>query len=575
MIWECMEVFEKLLKEKENLVIENYVPKDGDYYLVHMAEEKWEIEPPVSVFYDKKKGVVVGETDIRYDKICFLDYCSKLLDMNKPIDSKKIIHSNNYLSFFIKKESLFNGKLTQKIIDGYYQILEDPYLKYRSGKNRELYQETEELCGKIDTDRLHRIQQWVKENIFRILEETKDKNYLKLFFVFEDWDETRQRFLLEKNRYLIPNIYNNSKYNENINGKIYGLPNNNLQMNDKKPYLANHSRKIKVPFLLDREAVLRQAEFYDYLEGFAAKGRYNIYIDTAENKIYPCKTGETPPPGMTGYYLRLQKGKEVEIQSVDTVVYYNENMKPEFYYRMYIRAEESERYGMVNKRSVLERLIDEVLFNNMLIGNYFTRLEDLKIGDAILETQILALRERLFSWFHKNIGVDIEEELLSCAWKLAVNSLRKGYWKKVRDQMNLIWSLEEYFHPEKGRGKRMQEIERRLRQCIDEKDWDFESADEFYYAVGQLMTYYMGKSKAYKKAFSAANSIINAGNLEYIKQKLSELFVKYNYDIELSDRRVRNLISHVMGYRTEAPVDKTMIITGLTADNMVYQKKEV
>ena len=117
MIWECMEVFEKLLKEKKNLVIENYVPKDGDYYLVHMAEEKWEIETPVSVFYDKKKGVVVGETDIRYDKICFLDYCSKLLDMNKPIDSKKIIHSNNYLSFFIKKESLFNGKLTQKIID--------------------------------------------------------------------------------------------------------------------------------------------------------------------------------------------------------------------------------------------------------------------------------------------------------------------------------------------------------------------------------------------------------------------------------------------------------------------------
>ncbi|MCS4473106.1 hypothetical protein JQ038_17150 [Clostridium botulinum] len=46
--------------------------------------------------------------------------------MNKPIDSNKIIHSNNYLSFFVKKESVVNGKLNEKIIDDYYEILKNP-----------------------------------------------------------------------------------------------------------------------------------------------------------------------------------------------------------------------------------------------------------------------------------------------------------------------------------------------------------------------------------------------------------------------------------------------------------------
>ena len=35
-----------------------------------------------------------------------LDYLSRLINTQKPIDSKKVIHSNNYLSFFIKKDNI-------------------------------------------------------------------------------------------------------------------------------------------------------------------------------------------------------------------------------------------------------------------------------------------------------------------------------------------------------------------------------------------------------------------------------------------------------------------------------------
>lgn len=67
-----------------------------------------------------------GRDSPKYLDFCFLDYYSKLIDMNKPIDQKKIIHSNNYYAFFIKKESLSDPKFTQSVIDEYYSILKEP-----------------------------------------------------------------------------------------------------------------------------------------------------------------------------------------------------------------------------------------------------------------------------------------------------------------------------------------------------------------------------------------------------------------------------------------------------------------
>lgn len=48
--------------------------------------------------------------------------------MNKPVDSKKVIHSNNYLAFAVKKESI-TSKLTETIIDNYYDTLKNPLEK--------------------------------------------------------------------------------------------------------------------------------------------------------------------------------------------------------------------------------------------------------------------------------------------------------------------------------------------------------------------------------------------------------------------------------------------------------------
>ena len=64
------------------------------------------------------------------------------------------------------------------------------------------------------------------------------KDYLKIFFETEHKNVQR-----EERRYLLPNIYNNNDYNVQIKDTVLGLPDNNLGMNAKKPYLAAKTKK--------------------------------------------------------------------------------------------------------------------------------------------------------------------------------------------------------------------------------------------------------------------------------------------------------------------------------------------
>ena len=136
------------------------------------------------------------------------------------------------------------------------------------------------------------IHQWVRENLSKLEIDTSKKDYLKLYFIFPDEAKTKELYRKEGSRYTIPNIYNNNDFNCLINDDIYGLPNDNMGMNSKKVFLANKSKRVQVPYLLNREQVMLQAKFYDFLYGQASKGNLNIYFDENRKEIIPLKNGE-------------------------------------------------------------------------------------------------------------------------------------------------------------------------------------------------------------------------------------------------------------------------------------------
>lgn len=583
MITECLEVFQKVLEKDENVILREYIPAPGTYVVV---DKNYEIkEEPIEIKMDKKTGNI-DRSASNYDKICYYDYYSKLISMNKKLEPLKIIHSNNYYSFWVKKESILNGKLTEEVIDGYYDILEEPIKKYEKGKALELYQAVEENLGSVNKEILKRNKAWIKEHIFSINEivsvDLQKKDYLKIFFEAE-----YSEYEKEGKRYFIPNIYNSNDYNTRIEDKVWGIPDNNLNMNNKKPFLSIKTRKVPTPYLLDEEQVMLQKQLFDYFMNFVSAGKYNVYVDLERNEFIPCRNDDKnkgfPPGSVCGFFLRLQKGKnEAEIHYQDVVPFYEDKLEEEMEYINYMQIpnekhpEYEMEYHTYDKFSDLERLIDDIFFSKMLRNNYFTELEKLSITDEGLKRSLLLYRMELFSWLRLGHREGTKKIAENAFLEMIKSSVVNGHTGKAVRQINLRLSLLRYLT--KG-GEYMADFSVSLRENLKQKllsdeSVKIESDREFYYAVGQLAGYYIYLNKSSKKTEALINPFLNGKNSEVIKDKLFKYYSKYNHGIIHGTKRARNLLKMVLGYETEGKVQQDMICMGFVDNNLVLEKKE-
>lgn len=577
MMSECLQVFQKVLKEDPDVILRDYIPADGTYILVG---KDYRIKgQPMEIKMDKKTGKI-DKSASYYKEFCYYDYYSKLISMNKKQDPAKIIHSNNYYSFWVKKESIGNGKLTEEVIENYYKVLEEPVKKYEKGKGLELYHSVEEKLGMVNQEILQKNKKWIKEHIFCIDQfvsvDLEKKDYLKIFFE-ADYSEYEK----EGKRYFIPNIYNNNKYNLKIEGKVFGLPDINLGMNDKKPYLANKTRKVPTPYLLDEKQVMVQKQMFDYFMNFVSAGKYNIYVDLERNKFEACRNDSYPTGSISGFFLRLQKGMSgAEIHYQDVVPFYENKLENEMEYEnyMHISNEKHPEYEMeyhtYEKLSEIEWLVDSIFFSNNLRRNYFTEAEKISISEEGLKRILLIHRMELFTWFHLNHTAGIKRIVEDVFLEVIKSSVINGYNGKAIRQINLRLSLLQYL--QKG-GEYMPDFSVSLRENLKQKlvageSVGLESDTEYYYAVGQLARYFIFLNKSSKRNESLINPILNAKNSNAIRERILQYYKKYNYAI--ASKKTNLLCKMVLGYETQGKVQQDMICMGYVDNNLVLEKKE-
>lgn len=590
----------------EKLITDNYTLAHGTYIMVNTdGNIKYQKE------FDKKVNQI-----IEFEEFITRDYLSKYLESNKSIEKSKLIHSNNYMSFFIKKETLNLEEFAKKkkkanikefileCIDDYFNVLENPKNKYSKKKEAlKLYKEIEEQLGLSNVEKVNYCRNWIKENIFQIGENLKDyKGYLKIFFDFpiEEYEK-------ESNRYIIPNIYNSNDYNTEFNGEILGLPNNNMGMNSKKPYLANKTRKNNMPYLINKEDVLIQKKFYDYLYNLVNNGVNNVYFDITNKIIKPLyKDEETKrhkekvEKGLRAYYLRIQKGKEVEIHDFDIITNYNTEItaleiKEEIVNEnIRVKSKLLENGGKkVTSIYSLEKLVDRIYFNKFLVNNYFTPIKDLKINDSKVLEQMALTKDAWFSFIYKGNVNQIKSMFKKSSMELIKNSIANGYVVKAFEQFVLREAILDYFELNKDRkvsnidgGRRMGDfikpINDKLRQKINIKEKDIrenrvtqgviESDEEYYFAVGQFISYLFSLSKANTKKQSLINPFLNCKSDKRLKELLERLYKKYNHAIEGNYGRASSLNRMIIGYiPKESKVKTDILIAGYLYSSLIYE----
>ena len=607
-----IEVFDKKYqRENGKTVTDNYVLSPGLYYIVDLKTGK--AKPKI---IDKKYEAFA---DMIYRKLAFYDYNSKLLTMNKPIDSKKIIHSNNYLSFFVKGEqssehqdiSFFadegKSKLKQKNIEEYYKILSNPNLKYEKKKEQKLiYKQYEKEFGIVDEEFLQQCKKWINENIFEILtieKESIKKNYLKIFFVdsekFSD-AEMEKCYVQEGNRYLMPNIFNDAKYNTDINGKTYGMPGANLGFNSKKPFLANHTRRNVVPYLLELSEVIKQKQFFDYLETLCNKGKYYAYIDCEKAEIEGCDWLGLPVGDLfSGIFLQMKKGKEIEIIDMDVVPFISNKIRP-FVMKPYLNTDlekvwtKEERQFVFSKigvpidsRTMLAKLIDNTFFNGLIERTRMVSNDELKINGKMKET-VIQFRSSLLDWFYKGEEkqfIRAVDKVLASHIRNEVSDYNTGKNEWIQQMIILRANLLDYF---KG-GMNMSEVKKtkmRFQEVVFDEEMEIRDDETFFYAVGQLLAFFMSYSKSKDVNLDITTKIERKKNVEGIYEELQRLKQKYGYAIKQSDLRnnVQNLqnsyFKHVyaktMQYEPIEELDKKrrFITIGFIEQNFRWYKKE-
>ncbi|EGN64314.1 hypothetical protein HMPREF0401_02523 [Fusobacterium animalis 11_3_2] len=573
MIDEALEVFKKIYdKEGEKLVVNKHIPKDGTYILVNIKSGK--IIEKLNISYDKKAKKVDGEFNQYYSYFKAFDYYSNLVDMNKPMDPKKTIHSNQIYSFFIKKDSIRENKLTKSIIEGYKKNLLNPEEKYNSKEAKELYKNIAEKLPKIEKDIVEDIFLWIEDNVNEnLLENDNKKDYLKIFFVEEDLDKSLEVFKNEHKRYIIPNIFNSNDYNKKIGETIYGLSNNNMGLNAKKAFLENKTRRVSTPYLVNTDEILLQYAFYNYLLPEVKQGNYFIYF--LENEIIP-KTYKEGCPNGAKYLLNASYSKDVDIKNFN-VISKNSSEEISINFKEILHQKKKDtdeiEYGNLNKEKMMNN-INKILFYNSLLGNFLLNDGDLDIKDIEIKKLLMKYRNAFYKWFYLNDETEVKKNIKKIYLDAVMVAIGNGYFFKASQQLDFGFCLEKYFY---GKSELMEEImnvkEVFLNHTLSEEEWEFLNDEEYFFAVGQILAYinYMRNSKA--KSLNFIKQLTFVKNIDVLKEKIKKIVISYSHIFETKNKKINRTISNISLYQPkEIRID--ILLAGFTADIIFFKKRE-
>ena len=518
------------------------------------------------------------------------DYYSSLLEMNKPVDTKKKIHSNNMYTIFIKCQNLpevgedkqLNYNQLEEIFDGYYNRLNREYDK----KEKEILEianievinvDDLKLCKNIMLKAIRKTIQFIK-NLDKSSGFTAKNDYVKLFIESDvNEDEDIKNYIKESNRYIDLKIFNCNYYNKTVKGKIYGLSNENMVLNNKKPYLELKSTKFKVPFKISLEQAIKNHKIIQWIENARDEnGKIISNFNLNWDNDLSSKPDDNCDVGICFETIKTKTG--CQIIENDFIPRNIKNLNKYFEYKNYLDYDKDEMTGC-KERYVLEGYVDRFFFKNQMKIVYYNDEYKPKGLNTYCSNAMTIMKIPMKNYFRLGIEDSLNSVIDKITLGIIESSLNNENVTKysIACKENLRLNLLRYF--EIGGKKNMGDILTKVMEDVKTKVKAKEfipigSDDEFYYCIGQLTYYLCSLSEAKSKNQNMYNSIIKAQSSKKIKDILKHLYKVYNYKIGNANLKFNNLFSMIMGYEPTKKSNVDMIICGLTTNNVIYTKKE-
>jgi CRISPR-associated protein Csh1 len=559
------------------MAIESYKPKEGLYFRLYTDN----IEADELLI--TKDFLPEGKL---YNWFKAADYYSRLIEMNKPVDPKKQIHSNNIYSVYIKQNTLI---LDEQISPGVKESIERYYSVFEKSKDDKKIEKliTNFYLPEINKEIIQRNKTYILSKLDWIVNRVlsyklKSNVYIKIF-INTDMEEYKQ----ESIRYLIPKIFNCNDYNVEIDGTIYGLSNINMGLNAKKPYLEHKTTNYKVPFMININDALDGKNLIEWLENQHRNDNKPIlsgYMPINSKELF--NLSEDITDSINSHYVHLEKGIKTIIEDYDFLPGIKDEIEP-FNLKNYLRLPDFNE-ECIRSRRTLETIVDELLYNKNLIKNYYEDKPKIRTDFSSRQVDLLNMsKTAMHNYFRKcedssiRNCIDkvsfslIKESLFICKYRLLEKS-------NVARAMNLRLSLMKYFRI--GGKEDMGDIIKNLSQTLKEKIIDDKPGEdqqcsgdyEFYFDLGQLTKYLVSCSQAEKVNYSIIDPILNAKDSQKIKNEVIKLIKKYSYALNANSTRLNKLISMVMIYKPENATEVLYdaFLAGFASENIIYYKEE-
>lgn len=569
----------------DELAIANHSLKEGLYILID-ADGKGYRE-----LLAEKDNELTGEL---YESIRARDFYSSLIEMNKPVDGKKKIHSNNIYSFTFKyfdpqkaskdeaKKNPINiySESVNEHIDRYFKALDNWYNENRIVLKKTTIKPVDKneskKCKEIFTSFMPVLAELVRKY------DLKHGKYIKLFI-----NEPIDKYKEASDLYLLPKVFNNNDYNIEISGEIFGLSNANMGLNAKKPYLVHKTTKYKVPYRITLSEALDSYRLLMWLDSQEDNGRpkslgYLPLEKTNNYSLLDDVTRNTP-----SQFLHMTRGKTgVVIDDYETLPYTQKDLDKPFRPKNYLNLPDYEERIITEMRK-LEKLIDEVLFNYYLVKSYYDDpVPVMKYPLSARQTAIIQISKNAFlSYFRKSNKTALAGMVDRISLEMILEKLNQYDYTRMEETyfakaLNLRFALLEYFEigGKEELGSTINNLYEKLNELLQvsrpEKPLSCDSDELYYFAAGQLARYLVSLSKAQAVKYSFITPLLRAKNSAKVKEELISLLNKYGYDrvVYGGDYRspFENLLFLITSYDCADNLNKVdLILAGFTAPNLL------
>ncbi len=570
MILDLLDVYRKNAVSN-SLLIENYQLREGLYFRLYGYHKNPDI------LQIEKRSSYSGEL---WEFFRTVDFYSQLVDMNKSVDPKKQIHSNNIYSIAFKAALLTEGANAEEnckvSIIRYYQALRSAQTNDAKLVSDYHFTPPDEQIIKHNQEYAVSLIPYIEKQISK--RKISSNVYIKLYFMADIAE-----YIQESKRYLIPKIFNKNEYNVDIAGKLYGLSNCNMGMNAKKPYLEHKTTAFRVPFRLTIDDALEAKNMLIWLdsrkdaEEKMVVERY-LPIHTA-NEISKVKFNSQP---RNVHYLHLERGKQPVIDEYDFLPGMTSELVPPLELENFLMLDNSSP-ETVRKLADLESIIDDWLFNKNLIRNYFSQAP--RPNDWFSSSQVNLLiryKDALRNYFRKGD----KQGFVNCIDRLSQNMLKEmliteSYKRiehtKIALALNLRLSLLKYCNikEKNGMGDRLRSLAEGLKDKLSVAKTDenmvCENDQEFYYYAGQIVRYLVSVSQAQNRTYAIIDQVTDAKDIDRFKQEIVKLHKKYSYLLSLESDRYNRILAAVMAY--DGVIDEItgfdLFLAGVASKNMI------